>query len=315
MSKWGDRKNRGFPHGFPLNQPENGYPSKSARSPTSPRTAFEQYFGFWTREKAVVGGLLANLPFGLRSNHPQNGHIENTEPKTLYHGWGKEVHPTGLWGLKTCSRSNSVLGACQAPIGPGQLGHLMDLRFQVPFISLAGIPSLGSGSPFLGRSTPKTLSAERTKRRSCCMLWLSCCHIFHKKKIKKKTCETTCLHNAFCGSSASGQSRTKRPQRNLDWTTTPCMELLWMDNTLHHFETWGPICLLVFKGESSFPGVSGGVGFRPSTVLPQGLFRTPDKHREPGFRLHGFSQTPGKKHRNSSARPPTKISRSLLRDR
>ena len=40
--------------------------------------------------------------------------------------------------------------------------------------------------------------------------------------------------------------------------------LLWMDEILHHFETMGIHCLLVFTGESSFQ--LGGAGFRPSTV-------------------------------------------------
>ena len=42
--------------------------------------------------------------------------------------------------------------------------------------------------------------------------------------------------------------------------------LLWMDEILHHLETMGNHCLLVFTGESSFQGFLGGAGFRPSTV-------------------------------------------------
>ena len=47
-----------------------------------------------------------------------------------------------------------------------------------------------------------------------------------------------------------------------------CWELLWMDKILHHFETMGNLCLLVFTGEPSFQGFLGGAGFRSSTVLP-----------------------------------------------
>ena len=36
---------------------------------------------------------------------------------------------------------------------------------------------------------------------------------------------------------------------------------------LHHFETMGNHGLLVFTGESSFHGLLGGAGFRPSTVV------------------------------------------------
>ena len=39
-----------------------------------------------------------------------------------------------------------------------------------------------------------------------------------------------------------------------------------MDQILHYFETWEPICLLVFAEESSFQRILGGAGFRPSTV-------------------------------------------------
>ena len=41
---------------------------------------------------------------------------------------------------------------------------------------------------------------------------------------------------------------------------------LWMDEILHHSETMGHHCLLVFSGESSFQGFLDGAGFRPSTV-------------------------------------------------
>ena len=34
--------------------------------------------------------------------------------------------------------------------------------------------------------------------------------------------------------------------------------ILWMDEILHHFETMGSRCLLVFTGESSFQGFLGG---------------------------------------------------------
>ena len=40
----------------------------------------------------------------------------------------------------------------------------------------------------------------------------------------------------------------------------------WMDEILHHFETMGNYCLLVFTGESPFQGFLGGAGFCPSTV-------------------------------------------------
>ena len=39
-----------------------------------------------------------------------------------------------------------------------------------------------------------------------------------------------------------------------------------MDTILHHIETMGCHCFLVFTGESSFQGFLGGAGFRPSTV-------------------------------------------------
>ena len=41
--------------------------------------------------------------------------------------------------------------------------------------------------------------------------------------------------------------------------------ILWMDEILHHFQTMGNHCLLVFTGESPFQGFLGGAGFRPST--------------------------------------------------
>ena len=43
--------------------------------------------------------------------------------------------------------------------------------------------------------------------------------------------------------------------------------ILWMDEILHHFETTGNHCLLVFTGQSFSQGFLGGAGFRPSTVL------------------------------------------------
>ena len=43
-----------------------------------------------------------------------------------------------------------------------------------------------------------------------------------------------------------------------------------MDEILHHFETMGNHCVLVFTRESSFQGFLGGAGFRPSTVSPMG---------------------------------------------
>ena len=45
-----------------------------------------------------------------------------------------------------------------------------------------------------------------------------------------------------------------------------------MDEILHHLDTMGNHCLLVFAGESSFQGSLGGAGFRPSTI---GGERTP----------------------------------------
>ena len=42
--------------------------------------------------------------------------------------------------------------------------------------------------------------------------------------------------------------------------------ILRMDTILHHFQSMGNHCLLVFAGESSFQGFFGGVGFRPSAV-------------------------------------------------
>ena len=43
-----------------------------------------------------------------------------------------------------------------------------------------------------------------------------------------------------------------------------------MDEILHHFETMGNHCLLVYTGESSFQGFLGGA--RPSTVSPRFIF-------------------------------------------
>ena len=42
--------------------------------------------------------------------------------------------------------------------------------------------------------------------------------------------------------------------------------ILWMDEFLHHFETMGDHCLLVFTRESLFQGFLCGAGFCPSTV-------------------------------------------------
>ena len=42
--------------------------------------------------------------------------------------------------------------------------------------------------------------------------------------------------------------------------------LLWMVEILHHLETMGNHCSLVFTRDSSFWGFLGGAGFRPSTV-------------------------------------------------
>ena len=42
--------------------------------------------------------------------------------------------------------------------------------------------------------------------------------------------------------------------------------ILWMDKNLHHFETMGNHCVLVFTGESSFQGFLSGAGFCLSTV-------------------------------------------------
>ena len=44
------------------------------------------------------------------------------------------------------------------------------------------------------------------------------------------------------------------------------VSILWMDEILHHLETMGHHCWLVYTGESSFQGFLGGAGFRPSTV-------------------------------------------------
>ena len=53
--------------------------------------------------------------------------------------------------------------------------------------------------------------------------------------------------------------------------------ILWMDKILHHFETMGNHCLLVFAGELSFQGLLGGAGFCPSTVL-SGMVRCLQNH-------------------------------------
>ena len=39
------------------------------------------------------------------------------------------------------------------------------------------------------------------------------------------------------------------------------LNILWMDEILHHFETMGNHCLLVFTREASFQGVLGGEDF------------------------------------------------------
>ena len=44
------------------------------------------------------------------------------------------------------------------------------------------------------------------------------------------------------------------------------LNLLWMDEILHHLETMGSHGCLVFTGESTFQGFLGGAGLRPSTV-------------------------------------------------
>ena len=50
------------------------------------------------------------------------------------------------------------------------------------------------------------------------------------------------------------------------WPTSKRVVILWMDESLHHFETTGIHCWLVFTRESGFAGFSGGAEFRPSTV-------------------------------------------------
>ena len=59
--------------------------------------------------------------------------------------------------------------------------------------------------------------------------------------------------------------------------------ILWMDEILHHLETMGNHCLLVFTGDSSFQGFLDGAGFRPSTVLthwstPTTIMEPPNDH-------------------------------------
>ena len=56
---------------------------------------------------------------------------------------------------------------------------------------------------------------------------------------------------------------------------TVCLGILWMNEILHHLETMGNHGWLVFTGESTFQGVLGGAGFRPSTVPPGPLQRPP----------------------------------------
>ena len=46
------------------------------------------------------------------------------------------------------------------------------------------------------------------------------------------------------------------------------VEILWMDEILHHLESMGTRCLLAVAREPSFQGFLGGAGFRPSTVGP-----------------------------------------------
>ena len=48
------------------------------------------------------------------------------------------------------------------------------------------------------------------------------------------------------------------------------MDILSVDEILHHFATMGNHCWLVFTGESPFQGFLGGAGFRPSTVCKRG---------------------------------------------
>ena len=49
--------------------------------------------------------------------------------------------------------------------------------------------------------------------------------------------------------------------------------ILWVDEILHHVETTGNHCLLVFTGQSSFQGFYGGAGFCSSTVGNFGLWQ------------------------------------------
>ena len=53
------------------------------------------------------------------------------------------------------------------------------------------------------------------------------------------------------------------PIEHQEQSGTPNQVVLWMDQILHHFETMGIHCLLMF---TSFPGFFGCAGFRPSTV-------------------------------------------------
>ena len=46
----------------------------------------------------------------------------------------------------------------------------------------------------------------------------------------------------------------------------PNQDILWIDEILHHVETMGNHCALVFTRDKSFQGFLGGAGFRPSTV-------------------------------------------------
>ena len=46
--------------------------------------------------------------------------------------------------------------------------------------------------------------------------------------------------------------------------------ILWVYEILHHFETKGNHCVLVFIGQSSFEGFLGNAGVCPSTVAKPG---------------------------------------------
>ena len=59
-----------------------------------------------------------------------------------------------------------------------------------------------------------------------------------------------------------------------------------MDEILHHFETKGNQCLLVFTGPSSFEGFLGGAGFCPSTVGCFGEGRTESLLSEVGMGIN-----------------------------